>query len=285
MSAGFDIVSFKEIANKFDAVFLDSFGVLKTYTGLIPGVQECIDFLREEDIPLRVLTNDASRSLLEQEEVFTRMGLKGITSNEIITSGTLTKQYLSNKFDSGLVAYLGTENAADYVIDSPLEKIPITAVNDDNRDSVRAMIFLDDEGFDWQRDINLCLNLLRHKNIPAIVANSDRIYPLTQKDVAIATGAIAQLIEHVLGRKFIQFGKPDSLMFTYAYEQVNENRRIHRNRILMVGDTLHTDILGGNKFGTATALVLSGNTSYKNAQMLIRSRGIRPDYICESIAT
>ena len=28
----------------------------------------------------------------------------------------------------------------------------------------------------------------------------------------------------------------------------------------MVGDTLHTDIIGGNKFGLDTVLVLSGNT-------------------------
>ena len=285
MSAELDIKSFRELVSQYDAIFLDSFGVLKTYTGLIPGVQECIDHLRDLGKPFRVLTNDASRSLLEQESVFINMGLQGITADEIITSGTLTKKYLSNKFDSGLVAYLGTDNAADYVIDAPLEKIPILEVNDKNRDEVRAMIFLDDEGFDWQRDINLCLNLLRHKNIPAIVANSDRIYPLTQDDVAIATGAIAQLIEHVLGRKFIQFGKPDSLMFMYAYEQVNEIQTIHRKKILMVGDTLHTDILGGNKFGISTALVLTGNTTQQSAQMLIRSRGIRPDYVCESIAT
>lgn len=50
----------------------------------------------------------------------------------------------------------------------------------------------------------------------------------------------------------------------------------------MVGDTLHTDILGGNKFGLDTALVLTGNTQAEDAEVRIRSTGIIPTYICVS---
>ena len=50
----------------------------------------------------------------------------------------------------------------------------------------------------------------------------------------------------------------------------------------MVGDTLTTDILGGNKFGIDTALVLSGNTLRESAAEQIHATGIIPDYICES---
>jgi len=50
----------------------------------------------------------------------------------------------------------------------------------------------------------------------------------------------------------------------------------------MVGDTLHTDILGGNKFGIATALVLTGNTSAEEATLMIRTSSIIPDYVCAS---
>lgn len=51
----------------------------------------------------------------------------------------------------------------------------------------------------------------------------------------------------------------------------------------MVGDTLDTDILGGNKFGVQTMLVLSGNTRGDKAQLQIQSKGIIPDYICKSV--
>ena len=50
----------------------------------------------------------------------------------------------------------------------------------------------------------------------------------------------------------------------------------------MVGDTLTTDILGGNHFGIDTALVLTGNILPHMADILIESTGIIPDYICES---
>jgi ribonucleotide monophosphatase NagD (HAD superfamily) len=50
----------------------------------------------------------------------------------------------------------------------------------------------------------------------------------------------------------------------------------------MVGDTLHTDILGGNKFGLDTALVLTGNTQKDEVVLKILSTGIIPTYVCES---
>jgi len=50
----------------------------------------------------------------------------------------------------------------------------------------------------------------------------------------------------------------------------------------MVGDTLQTDILGGNKFGLDTVLVLSGNTLPKDADNRITATGIVPTYICNS---
>jgi ribonucleotide monophosphatase NagD (HAD superfamily) len=53
----------------------------------------------------------------------------------------------------------------------------------------------------------------------------------------------------------------------------------------MVGDTLYTDIIGGNKFGLDTVLVLSGNTLPDMALVRISSSGIIPTYICESAVT
>ncbi|MCG8373734.1 MAG: HAD hydrolase-like protein, partial [Balneolales bacterium] len=77
---------------------------------------------------------------------------------------------------------------------------------------------------------------------------------------------------------------PDSQMFMFAYERLTEEfGEIDKSEILMVGDTLETDILGGNKFGVKTMLVLSGNTRKERAQLNIESTGIIPDYICHSI--
>jgi len=129
----------------------------------------------------------------------------------------------------------------------------------------------------FQKDQNF------NKNLPVIVANSDKFYPVSKNEVAIATGGIAKLIESMLNKKFIHFGKPDSQMFIYAFDELTSRGNYSRGDILMVGDTLQTDILGGNKFGVKTTLVLSGNTSAEDADLQINSTGIIPDYICESI--
>ena len=253
--------------------------------GLISGVPNIIEEIRTLEKPLRILTNDASRSARRQVEKFERQGLSGIQKEEIITSGMMAKMFLKNKITSGKVAYLGTTQAAAYIIEANLEPIPVGQVNNDNIDEITAIVFLDDEGFDWNFDINATVNLLRKRNIPAIVANSDKIYPVAKNDVSIATGGIAQLVESILGREFIHFGKPDSQMFMHAFEQLQKVGKFQRKEILMVGDTLHTDILGGNKFGIDTLLVLSGNTRKENYQTLIQASGVIPDFVADSLVS
>ena len=275
--------SFRSTAKNFKAVFLDSYGVLKNHQGLIDGVQDSIKFIRDQGIALRVLTNDASRNPQQQVEVFEEIGLEGLKEEEVITSGMLARQFLELKIKSGRIAYLGTESSASYILKFGLDAIPVSDIDLDNGQDISAFVFLDDEGFDWNRDINKTVNFLRRHNIPIIVANSDKYYPISSRDVAIAIGGISRLVESVLNQKFIRFGKPDSQMFMYAYDELNKTASYDKSDILMVGDTLHTDILGGNKFGLKTLLVLSGNTRAQTVENKINSTGIIPDYIADSI--
>src|SRR3978361_2325119 len=90
------------------------------------------------------------------------------------------------------------------------------------------------------------------------------------------------MIESIIGRQFIRFGKPDSQMFMFAYDLIRDYRPISKSQIVMVGDTLQTDILGGNKFGFDTVLVLSGNTLPKDVDTRITATGIVPTYVCNS---
>lgn len=274
--------SFVTIAENFKAVLLDSYGVLKNYKGVIEGAKESIQYLRNKGVVMRVITNDASRSQEQQSDGFSKIGLD-FTPDEIITSGMMAKQFLEHKILSGKIAYLGTDNSAEYILRAGLDHIAVRDIDLTDVDDISAFVFLDDEGFDWNMDINKTVNLLRRKSIPIIVANSDKLYPVSKKDVAVATGGIAQLVESMLSKHFIHFGKPDSQMFMYAFDNLNKTNEFNKNEILMVGDTLHTDILGGNKFGVKTLLVLTGNTRLENAESVINSSGIIPDYICMSI--
>ena len=274
--------SFSALAQQFKAILFDSYGVLKDYSGVIAGAPETLDELRRRGISIRILTNDASRSRSQQADVFKNLGFGTMRTDEIITSGMMAKLFLQDKVVSGKVAYLGTEDAARYVLDAGCEPVAMAEIQ--SFEEISALVFLDDEGFDWNRDINIAVNLLRHRTIPVVVANTDKLYPKSRGTVAIATGGIAKFVEEVVGRKFLHFGKPDTQMFNYAYEDLNLRDSIAKAEILMVGDTLNTDILGGNKFGIRTCLTLSGNTSSRDFEHDILRTGIMPDFVCQSIA-
>ena len=279
-----NITDFRNIADRFPVVFFDSYGVLRNHNGLIPGAVETVKYLRAAGKHIRVLTNNAARSPEAASQRLAHYGLGGIPASEIITSGSTTRYFLQQKVNKGKVAYLGTPAAAEYIITAGLEAIPIAEVDFSRLEDISGVAFLDDEGYDLNRDINLAINLLRRRLVPVVVANTDLLYPVDRDNVALATGGIARLAEYVLGRRFAKFGKPASPMFQMALDSVAlKFPEVSPANILMVGDTLHTDILGGNNYGVTTALVLSGNTRREDYRREIEASGIIPDFVVNSI--
>ncbi|RYY37953.1 MAG: TIGR01459 family HAD-type hydrolase [Sphingobacteriaceae bacterium] len=276
------IDNFKSIIDRYEIVFFDAFGVLKNYKGLLPGIENTFAYLEQQGKEYYIVTNDASRSPLQLAESYHRQGLHAISPERIISSGMLAKEYLDLKVKEGIVAFLGTPESAHYIDNEGRHTLSVKEVNSTNIDKVNALVFMDDEGFDWFEDINKTVNILRKRPIPAVVANTDFAYPLSANDIAVAIGGIANMVENIVGKEFIRFGKPDSQMFMFAYDMIRERRTISKKDIVMVGDTLYTDIIGGNKFGLDTVLVLSGNTLPEDAESAIHSTGIVPTYICES---
>jgi HAD superfamily hydrolase (TIGR01450 family) len=275
--------SFKNIVTNYKAVFFDAFGVLKNHQGLIPGIIKTFEFLDQKGIKYYILTNDSSRSPEALAKWYQDRGVWQVTSDKILSSGMLAMEYFKVKVpDGNAVAYLGTENSAHYIETAGLKTIAVKDIDFNNLDNIESFAFLDDEGFNWSEDINKAINLLRKKNMTVVVANTDINYPVSQNDISVAVGSLADMVEKIVGKMFIRFGKPDAQMFLLAFERALQDIDVKRNEILMVGDTLYTDIIGGNKFGLDTVLVLSGNTLPDMAMIRISSSGIIPTYICES---
>lgn len=277
--------SFEEIADNYSVIFFDAFGVLKSSEGVFPGVAKVLHSLKRRGKEIFVLTNDSSRSPALMSEAYAHPEYGNLVpDSRIVSSGLLATEYLRNKVRSGWVTYLGKEASAYYIELAGLKPVPISECTEDH--SPKALVLLDDEGFDWFRDINRAINLVRQYNVPVVVANDDLAYPVNMEDVAVAVGGLANVMEAILKKAFIRFGKPDALMFSYAYAKAQSVLpSCTKREVLMVGDTLRTDILGANKFGIDTALVLSGNIPPDAVEVAVRSSGITPTYVCESILT
>lgn len=278
-----NIERFEEIATHYKVIFFDAYGVLKNSSGSIKGIDQTFLWLEENNKPFYILTNDASRSPKLLMESYHKRGHHNIKESQIISSGMLSRQYLGYKVKTGKVVYVGPPSSAFFIKSRGLEALHISDVDLNDIEDISAVAMMDDEGFDWQVDINKLVNLLRFHNVPVIVANTDLGYPVSGNEISIAIGGLADMIQNLVGKNFIKFGKPDAQMFNFAFAHFADNGVVaDRNEVLMVGDTLTTDIIGGNKYGLDTALVLTGNTIREEANTLISATGIRPTYILES---
>lgn len=280
-------MEFLKIAEKYKTIFFDAYGVLKNASGILPNLNRTLKELEKRGIEYYVVSNDASRSPQAMAEAYQKEGLDRLSEERNISSGLMAMDFLQSKIKQGKVAYLGKPGSAYYIEQAGL--IPVAIADLDVRDvgEIKALVFLDDDGFDWYKDLNKTINILLRQNMPALVANSDRAYPASSVDIAIAIGSLAEMVQKIIGKKFIFFGKPDSQIFAYAYDEVAKKMTpdLCKSEILMVGDTLTTDIIGGNKFGIDTMLVLSGNTLPQKARLMIKSTGIIPNHICQSVVS
>ena len=280
-----DIVSFRETADKYSVIFLDAYGVLRSASGLIDGALEVVKGLIADGKEVFVVTNDSSRSPESMSERYNaQAGRELLQASRYISSGMLASEYLEHQVPYGKVAYLGKPESAHYI--EIAGKIPVPIVDCTPKDNIVGIVMLDDEGFDWFRDVNATLNLIRRVNCPVIVANADITYPLRGNEIAIAVGSLGDLLSQITEKNFVRFGNPDSMMFSYALARAREQLpKVSKRDVLFVGDTLRTDIIGSNTYGFDSTLVLSGNTLPETADLMIAASGIIPTYISESIAT
>jgi HAD superfamily hydrolase (TIGR01459 family) len=102
----------------------------------------------------------------------------------------------------------------------------------------------------------------RELNLPAICLNPDAHFIGSNGLIeTYCAGYFAARYEQ-MGGKVLYIGKPFEQIFLHVFQQTNLRPKL--NKILMVGDTLTTDILGGSKVGIDTALVTTGNAAFPN---------------------
>lgn len=89
--------------------------------------------------------------------------------------------------------------------------------------------------------------------IPLVCAGNDTSTYKNGK-VCLAPGAIAEQYA-VLGGKIITVGKPDVKVMEYTLDGIDD---LNKNKVLLIGDNLTTDIKGANLINIASALVSKG---------------------------
>jgi HAD superfamily hydrolase (TIGR01450 family) len=112
---------------------------------------------------------------------------------------------------------------------------------------------------------------------PVLVGNPDIVAP-RERGFSAEPGHFAHRLADRTGIVPRFFGKPFADIYTQAFARLDP--ATPRERVLMVGDSLHTDILGAQVAGIRSALV-SGYGFFSGTEIgaAIGRAGIRPDYV------
>jgi ribonucleotide monophosphatase NagD (HAD superfamily) len=129
-------------------------------------------------------------------------------------------------------------------------------------------VVADDDGFPFVETVNAVITTL-YRRIDAgrtthlVVPNPDLVYPSANGAVGFTAGAIAALLEAVIGlrapaatHRFTALGKPHRPMFQAALRRIGAD--VDRRRIVMIGDQVVTDIRGARDFGIDSVLIEGG---------------------------
>lgn len=266
----------ESIAEDFDAVFLDAYGVLNVGELAIPGAVRAIARLRGMGKRVMVVSNSAGYPKPVMMARYRRLGFD-FSDKEVTSSREALLAALGERDLSGWAAMLGNAHGLeDFGPTLP------TVLGDDPRDyeDAEGFLLIGSDGWTEARQ-DMLERSLRDRPRPVLVGNPDLVAP-RESGLSLEPGYFAHRAANALGHSPDFYGKPYPDIFRLALSRLPKTPE--RARILMVGDTLHTDILGGQQVGFATALVTRhGALKGMNVENAIAESGIMPDFVLPSI--
>ena len=263
----------EEVVDQYDGFLFDSFGVLNVGNSAIEGAAGVLDDLRQRHIPFRVLTNAASYTSSEAFHKYQHLGLD-IRRDEIISSRDTLFANLSKHSQISQWAAIATPQ--DEFRDTQQDVNNLFEISG-SWDDVPGFLFLTAENWTQAHQDRLIESLLRHPR-PVIVGNPDLVAP-RENGLTIEPGFWAHDLWDKTQADVVFFGKPFHHAFDIALNAWGAGH------YAMVGDTLHTDILGGQAVGLDTiCLTQYGLFRNKPLAPFIARSGIMPTWIMPALA-
>ncbi|MGO8914896.1 MAG: HAD-IIA family hydrolase [Stellaceae bacterium] len=263
-----------EIAGAFDLVVLDAWGVLNLGDAPIPTARAAVAGLRDAGMRLVILSNDGTRRGSEAAARHRRRGI-AIGDDEVIAGIDLLP---------GLVRDLAPVEPLGVIADAPAPFPDLAGallpLADDAAayDRVGAILFLSSDGWSARRQHLLEASLAARPR-PLVIGNPDIVSP-EPDGMAAEPGYFGHALAERTGLAPIFCGKP----FAPVYERVAARYPgLAPERVLCVGDTLHTDILGGRAAGYRTLLIEDGFCRGRDGLALAAESGIWPDFIAPQL--
>ncbi|WP_193180775.1 HAD-IIA family hydrolase [Nisaea sediminum] len=262
-----------EIISDFDAVILDNFGVLSLGPPVIPAGPPAYAAIRDAGAAIRVISNDGSKALSAMLESHRRRGYH--FAEEEIYAGLSLLEEAARDAAGGLWAAIGLDPLP---VPSGTFQARNWATDRFDLDEAAGLLLMDCLSF-GRDDFRRVLESFRRYPRPVIVCNPDLTAPYTDA-MSLEPGYLAHWLADEAGIEPLFLGKPFPEVYRRALRDLPH---VPPERVLCVGDTLHTDVLGGRHLGMKTLLVETGFTRGQDPLALADESGIWPDFIASSI--
>ncbi|GAA3663960.1 HAD-IIA family hydrolase [Microbacterium marinilacus] len=250
-----------------DVVLADLDGVVYAGAGAIPHAVESLNRAASEGRRLGYITNNASRTDATVAAHLAELGLR-TKPEEVVTSPQAAMRLLSDRVAAGsTVLVVGGEGL---VVEVERAGFTVTRSADDDPAAV-VQGFAPDVSWTQLAEAAYALHTPEEEGgIPWIATNTDWTIPQA-RGIAPGNGTLVSAVHTAVGRLATVAGKPEAPIFHEAVA------RFGASSPLFIGDRLDTDILGANRAGVPSVLVLTGIDRPKH--VLAAPPDSRPTYI------
>ncbi|MEY9951965.1 HAD-IIA family hydrolase [Leifsonia sp. EB34] len=248
-----------------DLVLADLDGVVYTGSNAIPHAVESLNGVAET-IKVGYITNNASRTDASVAAHLSELGLH-VEPRDVVTSPQAAVRLLSRHVPAGsTILVVGGDGLVDEVQKGGFS---VTRSADDEPAAV-IQGFSPDIGWAQLAEASFALQGRSDSERPWIATNTDWTIPV-ERGIAPGNGTLVSAVHTAAGRLPLVAGKPEVAIFEEAVA------RFQATKPLFIGDRLDTDILGANRAGIDSVLVLTGIDRAK--QLLAADAESRPTYI------
>lgn len=277
-----EISSLESVADQYDVILIDVWGVTHNGVKPFPKAISAYEKLKNAGKTLVILSNAPRLPGITRARL-SDMGINDALFDDVMTSGLECHHALRdrpNAFYQSLgnkLFHIGPER--DRTV---FEGLPYTQVT--HVDDADFLLITGTDGWEINTDAyNDRLTRALNRNLPALCANADKLVQ-NGDQLVICAGAIADAYRAMGAKSIYMHGKPNIDVFRSAHVLANVKRQeeVPLSRILMLGDSLATDIRGSNAYGIDCVLTQTGvhaGVALTDLSDLFASYKAKPTYI------
>ena len=267
--------SVREILDMVDGVILDGYGIINIGDQPTPDIFSFFEEIKVRNLPFVILTNGASFPSNTSAEKYRRWGLD-INTSDIISSRDVLEAHLTEKPQKKIMRL----NSSTTPLKNNVDMYKDARSYKDALREAEAFAFMGSVGWTEAEQAELEAALMENPR-PVFVANPDVSAPQKNGFSAEPGYWVARAMKKA-DFPLEWYGKPHHASFQMAIDilQLKTDKPLRKSHIAMVGDSLHTDILGATAAGLISVLVTDyGLMRGLNVPRICQQTSIHPHII------